>query len=124
MADVVARPTFPEAELKRLREELLASLLEAQDDPEQLVQLAFPRVVFGPTHRYGTAIIGAEETLKSITVADLKAFHASKYTPSNAALIVAGDVTADSVMPQLEKALGELEGHDHIRHRAWQSRRN
>ena len=37
MADVVARPTFPEAELKRLREERLASLLETEDDPEQLI---------------------------------------------------------------------------------------
>jgi len=35
MADVVMRPTFPDAELKRLREERLASLLETQDDPEQ-----------------------------------------------------------------------------------------
>ena len=47
MADVVARPTFPDAELKRLRDERLASLLETEDDPEQLIQVAFPRLVFG-----------------------------------------------------------------------------
>src|SRR5438067_3996021 len=53
MADVIARPTFPDAELKRLREERLAALLEAQDEPDQLIQFAFPRLVFGPQHRYG-----------------------------------------------------------------------
>ena len=104
MADVVARPTFPADELKRLREERLASLLEAQDDPEQLVQFAFPRVVFGAKHRYGSLAIGTAASLNAITAADLKAFHAAQYRPSNARLIVAGDVTAASVVPMLERA--------------------
>jgi len=110
MADVVARPTFPEAELNRLREERLASLLEMQDDPEQLIQVAFPRLVFGPQHRYGTAGIGTATSLKGITVGDLKAFHAANLSPSNAVLVVAGDVTADGVVTQLEQAFGAWKG--------------
>jgi zinc protease len=110
MADVVARPTFPEAELKRLREERLASLLETEDDPEQLIQVAFPRLVFGGTHRYGTPSTGTAASLNAITVADLKAIHAAQYRPANAVLIVAGDVTAETIVPQLEKALGGWKG--------------
>jgi predicted Zn-dependent peptidase len=110
MADVVARPTFPEAELKRLREERLASLLQVEDDPEQLIQSAFPRLVFGARHRYGTPVAGTATSLKAITVADLKAFHESQFRPSNAALMVAGDVTADAVVPMLERALGGWKG--------------
>jgi zinc protease len=110
MADAIARPTFLEAELKRLREERLAGLLEAQDDPEQLIQFAFPRIVFGPQHRYGTPPIGTAGGLRSVTVADLKAFHESHYRPDNAALMVAGDVTADAIVPLLEKAFADWKG--------------
>jgi predicted Zn-dependent peptidase len=110
MADVVARPTFPEDELKRLREERLASLLEAQDDPGQLVQFAFPRMVFGASHRYGTSPIGTATSIKAITTADMKAFHAAVFVPSNAVLIVVGDVTAESVLPMLERAFGGWTG--------------
>lgn len=110
MADVVARPTFPADELKRLREERLASLLEAQDDPEQLVQFAFPRVVFGAQHRYGSGLMGTGSSIKAITPADMKAFHAAHYVPSNARLIVVGDVTAQSVLPALERALAGWTG--------------
>jgi len=106
MADVVERPTFPEAELKRLRDERLATLLEIQDDPEQLIQVAFPREVFGPQHRYGTALLGTAASLQGITAADMKAFHAAQFRPSNAMVIVAGDVTPDAVMPMLERAFG------------------
>jgi predicted Zn-dependent peptidase len=110
MADVVERPTFPDSELKRLRDERLASLLEAQDDPEQLIAFAFPRIIYGPAHRYGTDPIGTAAALNHITTADLKSFHAAEYRPSNAALVVAGDVTPDRVMPILEKALGSWKG--------------
>ena len=106
MADVVMRPTFPETELKRLREERLATLLEMEDDPEQLITVAFPRLVFGPQHRYGSAILGTAASIKSLTAADLRAFHAAQFNPVNAVLVVAGDVTADAIVPQVERALG------------------
>ena len=106
MADVVMRPTFPDSELKRLREERLASLLEMEDDPEQLVTVAFPRIVFGQQHRYGSPVVGTAASLKSFTVADLKAFHAAQFNPANAVLIVAGDVSAETIIPQIERALG------------------
>ena len=110
LADVVARPTFPDAELKRLREERLASLLETQDDPEQLITAAFPRLVFGVQHRYGTPVMGTAAALEALTVADLKAFHEAQFRPSNAVLVVTGDVTADAVVPQLERAFASWKG--------------
>ena len=54
MADVALRPTFPAAELDRLRKERLTQLLQARDNPAALIQIAFPRIIYGPTHRYGT----------------------------------------------------------------------
>jgi predicted Zn-dependent peptidase len=107
MADVVAHPTFPEAELKRLREERLTSLLQAEDDPAQLIQFAFPRLVYGAAHRYGTASIGTAQSLRGFTRADLASFHASAYRPQNATLVVSGDVTAANVAPMLESTLGQ-----------------
>ena len=106
MADVALRPTFPPDELKRVREDLLTSIVEAQDDPETLVQFAFPRIVFGPQHRYGTMSFGTAKTLKAFTVADLKQFHATHYVPSTSLVIVTGDVTADAAMARLEPAFG------------------
>ena len=61
--------------------------------------LAFARTVFGASHRYGTAATGSEATLKAITAAQMRAFHTARYKPSNATLIVAGDVTAATVLP-------------------------
>jgi predicted Zn-dependent peptidase len=106
MADVALRPTFPDAELERVREERLTDLLQARDDPATVAPMAYARLLFGPTHRYGTGAVGTAATIKSFTASDLKAFHAAAYQPGNATVIVVGDLTADSVMPQLEKVFG------------------
>ena len=110
MADVVLRPTFPEDELNRVRQERLTALLQAKDDPASVAPLAFARIVFGAMHRYGTGVAGTEATLKGFTVQDLKSFHASMYQPGNAVVLVVGDVTADAIVPQLEMQLGSWKG--------------
>jgi predicted Zn-dependent peptidase len=110
MADVALRPTFPEKELQRVREDLLTSLLQAEDDPESLVQFAFPRIVYGPEHRYGTLPFGTSASIKGFTLDDLRQFHAKTYVPSRALLIVTGDVNPDEVMRLLESAFGQWTG--------------
>ena len=116
MADVAIRPTFPAPDLERLRQERLTALLQARDDPAQIVPFAFQRVVFGQAHRYGTGQVGTEATLKAFTPPDLKAFHDAMYQPSNATLIIAGDVTTDAVLPMLEQQFGGWKGTGQVRH--------
>ena len=106
MADVVLRPTFPQNELDRLREERVTALIQARDDPAALVAPAFARAVFGGAHRYGTGALGTTTTLKAFTTADLRSFHTSMYKPSNATLLVVGDVQPARILPQLEKHFG------------------
>jgi zinc protease len=103
---VSLRPTFPAAELDRLRKERLTALLQARDNVAGIVQLAFPRIVYGPTHRYGTSANGLAPALEALTVDDLRAFYRAHYRPDNATLIVVGDVTQASLLAMLEKAFG------------------
>jgi zinc protease len=106
MSDVVQRPTFPQDELERLRKERLTALVQARDDPESIVEFGFPRIVFGPVHRYGTVGMGTERTLKAMTRDHLERFYRDHYRPENAAIVVVGDVTPASVVPVLEQTVG------------------
>jgi zinc protease len=106
MADVALRPSFPQTDLERLRGERLTTLLQLRDNPAQLASAAFSRLLYGAAHRYGTGAMGTEATNKALSADDLRAFHAAHYQPSNAHLLVVGDVTAAAVMPLLESAFG------------------
>src|SRR4051812_33232288 len=106
MADVALRPTFPREELERQRQQRLTSLIQAHDDPATIAALAFSRVVYGPSHRYGTATMGTAETVKAFTPDDLHSFYTATFRPDNSTVIVVGDVTPDKVVPLLESSFG------------------
>jgi predicted Zn-dependent peptidase len=106
LADVALRPTFPQADLERLRAERLTALLQISDNPSQLASAAFNRIVYGPGHRYGTGVMGTTATNTALTAEQLRAFHAAHYQPQNGHLLVVGDVEAATIVPALERAFG------------------
>lgn len=107
MADVALRPMFPQSELERLRKERLTSFVQARDDPESIIELSFPRMVFGRTHRYGTPAVGIEGTVAAMTRDQLVTFYRTYYRPENAIVIVVGDITPVSAVPALQKVFGD-----------------
>ena len=107
MADIALRPTFPAEELDRLRKQRLTTLTQWHDEPRDVANVLFDQILYGQDHPYGRPTLGNENSLKAMRVRDLKKFHKSCYRPNNATLIVAGDVTAESILPRLEKAFGK-----------------
>lgn len=62
------------------------------------------------THPYQWATIGKEPShIETATLKDVKAFYDRYYTPSNALLSIAGDITMEEVLPLVEKWFGEIE---------------
>jgi zinc protease len=105
-ADVALKPTFPAGELDRVRKDRLTELLQLRDEPRAIASIAFANALYGRDHRYGTAVIGTETSVRAFSRADLALFHERTFTPVNSAIVVVGDVTAASVQQELEKAFG------------------
>ena len=110
LADVVLRPTFPEAEMDRLKKERLTALVQAQDNPAAVIGYAFPRVVFGSAHRYGTPAGGLGPAIQAITADEARSFYKEHYVSGHATIVVVGDVTPDGVKAELERAFGAWPG--------------
>ena len=106
LADVIMRPAFPEEALQRVKQERLRVLRQAHDDPDAIASLALSRVIYGPSHRYGTALIGSADSVSALTRQDLQTFYSSSYQPGGATLLVVGDIVPDDVMKLLETSLG------------------
>jgi zinc protease len=104
LADVIVRPDFPPAELARMKRDMLTALLQARDEPNEIAYRALAQAVF-PGHRYGLPERGDARSITAIGVDEVRAFHARLYRPSNAVLVVVGDVDA-GIVPALESTLG------------------
>lgn len=108
LAEVTQKPAFDPKEFDRVRTEWLDQLVAERQEPGRLASLAGLRLLNGPVH--GAPVGGGVTDVKRLTVADLAAFHAKRYEPASAALILVGDITLERVRPTVEKYFGGWRG--------------
>lgn len=94
-ADVVLRPNFASADVKRLRDLRLASFLQARDQPGAVAQRVFYRNVFPASHPLHFSTAGDSATTAPLDSATVRAFWVRAANPQRATLILSGDVTLD-----------------------------
>ncbi len=71
-----------------------------------LADRALPVLVYGKGHPYANPADGYAETVKALTLDDVKAFHAEQIGPRGATLIVVGDVEPEALFAMLESTIG------------------
>jgi predicted Zn-dependent peptidase len=107
LAEIVRRPSFPESEIERLRDERLTDLIQAKADPRRRADEAFIGTIYAATSPYRRPAGGTSDTVATLTSAELRAVHARFTVPSRAALVVAGDVDAAAVHRVAESLFGD-----------------
>ena len=90
LSDILLRPTFPEAEMGEVRDQMLAALAARYDNPHELASEHFDNLLFGEKNPDGWVLM--PEDVQKISRADLVTFWKTYYRPNNAILAIAGDV--------------------------------
>jgi len=106
-SDVLLNPTFPEAELTRLKAQSLAAIQQQKSQPRGIASRLFPRLVYGDGHAYSNPFsgIGTESSVSAMTTDELRAFYRRWLRPDNATLLIVGDTTLAQIRPLLEQRL-------------------
>ena len=104
MADVILRPSFPAEEIERERKIRQGQLVQESDNPGIIASRVTAAALYGPRHPYGFREIGTVQGIQSITREDMEGFWKQNFVPNNAALVVAGNISAAEVKALAEKA--------------------
>jgi zinc protease len=107
MADVVQRPAFTAADVRRQRELRAAAILQRRDQPTALASLAFNTLLFPAAHPYHNAADGDSATTARLDSASVRAFFVRAYVPSRAKFIVVGDITAEEAATAVGAHFGQ-----------------
>lgn len=90
MSDVLFNPSFPEAELEKIKTQTISGIASNKTDPNAIMGNMKSAVNYGKEHPYGE--IQKEENVKAITIDDLKTYYQNYFVPNNAYLIIVGDI--------------------------------
>ena len=105
VAEVLLHPTFPDAEVERLRDERLNDLLQARADPRRRVEEAFVGTIYAPASPYHRPSGGIRETVEGLTAAHLRDAYQHVLRPSRATLVIGGDLGGQDVVADRRAAL-------------------
>ena len=106
LADVVRNPKFAPGEIERQRRQALDDLRLAMEAPGQVARTVAVRTLLGASP-YAHPADGTLSSLARIARADIAALHARVFTPANALLVIAGNVTAADGFALAEKVFGD-----------------
>lgn len=109
-AELIRRPTFPDNEVERLREEQRAEILQRAKEPRALGNDMIAQFVYGQDFAYGRPLVGLASPLRSIQRNDVAAYHARHFVPHKTDIIVVGDVDRDRARAAIEPLFSDWIG--------------
>ena len=108
LADRVMAPRLDPADVELVREQFVTATRQRKDSPDALLDYLADSIAFSG-HPYALEPTGTEQSLTSITTADLKAYHASQFVTSRMLLVVVGNVSRTKVEKLVRETLGRMQ---------------
>ena len=105
VSDAVLHPIFPQAELDKVKKQVLSGLANTPTSPGSIASNLVASTNFGRLHPYGEVM--TEETLEKIERQDLVDYHMTFFRPNAAFLIVVGDITPDEAYAKASVHFGK-----------------
>lgn len=106
-AECFLQPSFPEAEFDTAKQRALGAIARRANDPQQeTFEVFYDKLP--ATSPYHLIQGGKVETVKALTAADLRAYHAKYFVPNNMVVTVFGDITSEAALKIVEQHFGHL----------------
>jgi len=104
LAEILTQSTFPQAEIERQKQAVIASIRAREEDPGAVAETKFTAALF-PGSPYGRPVEGTEASVKRLERKNLQDFFAQHYRPNRTIISVVGDVAEDEIAQALNKAM-------------------
>ena len=100
MADAAFNPVFTQEEFDKQMKQALDGIKSNENNVAAIAGRVESALIYGKNHPYGE--FTTEETLKNVTLQDVKDLYNNTYKPNNAYLIIIGDITFKDAKSQVE----------------------
>jgi len=105
--DAALHPSFALDDFQRVRNRMIVAVNDDEDTPDSFIQVLQSRVIYAG-HPYLNDPRGTANSLKSLTIEDVKKFHQEMMQASRLLLVVVGDIDAQMLREKVETSFGKL----------------
>jgi zinc protease len=94
-------PKFEQPAFDRIKSQTLQAFKLQKSQPAAIATAVFSKVNYGANNVLGISPDGTEETVKNITLDDVRNYYNTYMTSQDAKVVVVGDITRDEALPKL-----------------------
>ncbi|WP_410198327.1 M16 family metallopeptidase [Aequorivita ciconiae] len=101
VTEILLEPRWDEEELTRLKTKTINQIERSDANPNAVANRVYNRILYGDDHIFSYPTSGTAESVKSITMQDLKNFYNSNFSPSVSTFQIVGKIDKDEVIKDL-----------------------
>ncbi|MFN0012604.1 MAG: M16 family metallopeptidase [Phycisphaerales bacterium] len=105
-ASAIKAPRFDAKDYERVKGLHLEELAQSDQEPTEVANRVAARLLMGEANPYGAPLAGLPDTVKPLTLEDIKGQHAALVRPESLTILIAGDMPIAEVKTVLEKHFG------------------
>ncbi len=98
LKSIINSPHFDVKDFEREKRKVLVRLLQIKDDPEEIADILYEKLIFGGSNPYAYSTLGNDKNLNNIEVSSVNTFYKENFFPRNSALFIAGDFNREEII--------------------------
>ena len=95
------RPAFNEEDFNRNKNQLIESIRNSKSQPALIASQVYNKINYGPASIWSYPMQGTMETIKNITLDDVKKYYINYVSSSDGRIVIVGDIKQNEILPQL-----------------------
>ncbi len=103
LAEVLTEANFPQEEIDRQKQSIIASIKAREESPGDIAQRRFAAALY-PQSPYGRPVEGSEASVKGLEQKSLSGFYDRYYRPNRTIVSVVGDISHQEIARALNEA--------------------
>ncbi len=100
--EILFKPKFSQEDFERSKKQQLDVIQQQQTSASTIADQQFARILYGTNNIMALPTTGTSETVNTLTLDDVKAYYKSHLSPSQAKVMIVGNLTQQQLMPKLQ----------------------
>ena len=96
--EILLEPRWDEKEFELIRQQVLSRLKEEKGDPNSIAENEFKKLIYGERSILSYNQLGTPETVKNISLEDLKNYYEENLSPMASAFLIVGAIEKDRAL--------------------------
>ena len=110
-AEKLFQPKFDESDFERVKAQTLQAIEQSKTRPATTAEVIYQKLLLGADNSIAYRNIGNSETVRALTLTDVRAFYDQHYSPAVASIVAVSSVDSKSLLKKL-RVFGDWAGPD------------